>query len=33
VVHAGNGDFVTGEAELWAFGVLSAIHEIIQCRY
>jgi hypothetical protein len=24
VVHAGNGDFVTGEAGLWAFGALSA---------
>ncbi len=24
VMHAGNGDFVTGEAGLWAFGALSA---------
>ena len=24
VLHAGNGDFVTGEAGLWAFGALSA---------
>jgi hypothetical protein len=24
VVHAGNGDFVTGEAGMWAFGALSA---------
>jgi hypothetical protein len=24
VVHAGNGDFVTGEAGLWAFGALTA---------
>ncbi len=24
VIHAGNGDFVTGEAGLWAFGALSA---------